>query len=68
MASVALCEAEKDLIFAGFIAFECLVRKDSALVIGALNESGHKVLCFWENMERRWDFGGRYDKFKAILW
>ena len=43
--SVALvCEAEKDLIFAGFIAFECLVRKDSALVIGALNESGHKVL------------------------
>lgn len=46
MASVALmCEAEKDLIFAGFIAFECLVRKDSALVIGALNESGHKVLC-----------------------
>ena len=36
-------QAEKDLIFAGFIAFECLVRKDSALVIGALNESGHKA-------------------------
>eukprot|EP00438_Fugacium_kawagutii_P005719 Skav230910 [mRNA] locus=scaffold2979:87219:89524:+ [translate_table: standard] len=37
-------EAEKDLIFGGFIAFECLVRKDSALVIGALNESGHKAM------------------------
>ncbi|CAK9047768.1 Endoplasmic reticulum transmembrane helix translocase (Complexed with DOR1 protein 1) (Endoplasmic reticulum P5A-ATPase) (Sensitivity to the P.farinosa killer toxin protein 1) [Durusdinium trenchii] len=37
-------EAEKELIFAGFIAFECLVRKDSALVVGALNESGHKVI------------------------
>lgn len=37
-------EAEKDLIFAGFIAFECLVRRDSALVIGALNESGHKAM------------------------
>jgi len=36
-------QAEKDLIFAGFIAFECLVRRDSALVIGALNESGHKA-------------------------
>ena len=36
-------EAEKELIFAGFIAFECLVRKDSALVVGALNESGHKA-------------------------
>lgn len=36
-------QAEKDLIFAGFIAFECLIRKDSALVIGALNESGHKA-------------------------
>ena len=37
-------DAEQDLIFAGFIAFECLVRKDSALVVCALNESGHKVI------------------------
>lgn len=37
-------EAEQDLIFAGFIAFECLVRKDSALVVCALNESGHKAM------------------------
>ncbi|CAJ1410917.1 unnamed protein product [Effrenium voratum] len=37
-------EAEQQLSFAGFIAFECLVRKDSALVVGALKESDHKVI------------------------
>mmetsp|Transcript_8533 Transcript_8533/g.20258 ORF Transcript_8533/g.20258 Transcript_8533/m.20258 type:complete len:758 (+) Transcript_8533:1-2274(+) len=37
-------EAERDLRFAGFIAFECLVRKDSGLVVGALQESDHKVI------------------------
>ena len=37
------CQAERELEFAGFIAFECLVRKDSGLVVGALQESDHKV-------------------------
>ncbi|CAE7817995.1 SPF1, partial [Symbiodinium sp. CCMP2456] len=37
-------EAERELEFAGFIAFECLVRKDSGLVVGALQESDHKVI------------------------
>ncbi|CAE7413510.1 PDR2 [Symbiodinium pilosum] len=37
-------EAERELLFAGFIAFECLVRKDSGLVVGALQESDHKVI------------------------
>jgi cation-transporting ATPase 13A1 len=36
-------EVERGLSFAGFIAFECLSRADSALVIGALQESGHQV-------------------------
>jgi len=36
-------EAESELTFAGFIAFECLSRADSCLVVGALRESGHKV-------------------------
>eukprot|EP00440_Ansanella_granifera_P044786 gb/GFBE01048540.1/.p1 GENE.gb/GFBE01048540.1/~~gb/GFBE01048540.1/.p1 ORF type:complete len:1465 (+),score=367.68 gb/GFBE01048540.1/:1-4395(+) len=36
-------EVEAELWFAGFIAFECLARKDSALVVGALRESDHKV-------------------------
>lgn len=36
-------EVECELSFAGFIAFECLSRFDSALVIGALRESDHKV-------------------------
>eukprot|EP00041_Stephanoeca_diplocostata_P039356 m.1618071 g.1618071 ORF g.1618071 m.1618071 type:complete len:1536 (+) comp25376_c1_seq1:138-4745(+) len=34
---------EKDLTFAGFIAFECKVRADSAVVISALTESAHSV-------------------------
>ena len=45
--SVALAcarrQAERELEFAGFIAFECLVRKDSGLVVGALQESDHKA-------------------------
>eukprot|EP00930_Biecheleria_cincta_P038547 TRINITY_DN26478_c0_g1_i1.p1 TRINITY_DN26478_c0_g1~~TRINITY_DN26478_c0_g1_i1.p1 ORF type:complete len:1488 (+),score=365.22 TRINITY_DN26478_c0_g1_i1:27-4466(+) len=36
-------EVECELSFAGFIAFECLSRFDSALVVGALRESDHKV-------------------------
>jgi len=36
-------EAEKDLIFAGFIAFECKTRGDSAVVIKSLCESDHRV-------------------------
>uniref|UniRef100_A0A7S0AQA0 Cation-transporting ATPase n=1 Tax=Pyrodinium bahamense TaxID=73915 RepID=A0A7S0AQA0_9DINO len=36
-------EVECSLSFAGFIAFECLARADSALVIGALRESDHQV-------------------------
>ena len=34
---------ESDLCFAGFVAFGCPVRKDSAHVIGALVESGHST-------------------------
>ena len=34
---------ESGLTFAGFIAFGCPVRKDSALVIGGLVESGHST-------------------------
>lgn len=36
-------DVECGLSFAGFIAFECLSRSDSPLVIGALRESGHQV-------------------------
>lgn len=36
--------AEKDLQFVGFVAFRCLVRKDSKDVIKALKESSHKVI------------------------
>eukprot|EP00747_Dinoflagellata_sp_TGD_P067846 gnl/TRDRNA2_/TRDRNA2_155465_c4_seq2.p1 gnl/TRDRNA2_/TRDRNA2_155465_c4~~gnl/TRDRNA2_/TRDRNA2_155465_c4_seq2.p1 ORF type:complete len:645 (-),score=166.92 gnl/TRDRNA2_/TRDRNA2_155465_c4_seq2:3-1805(-) len=36
-------DAEKNLTFVGFIAFECQLRSDSGLVIGALTESGHKI-------------------------
>lgn len=36
-------EVECKLHFAGFIAFECLARADSRLVMGSLRESGHKV-------------------------
>ena len=36
-------EVERDLVFAGFIAFECKVRSDSPLCIKALKESGHAV-------------------------
>jgi len=36
-------EVESKLFFAGFIAFECLSRADSGLVVGALRESDHKV-------------------------
>eukprot|EP00053_Salpingoeca_punica_P019510 m.197814 g.197814 ORF g.197814 m.197814 type:complete len:1363 (+) comp17670_c0_seq2:1993-6081(+) len=35
--------AESDLVFAGFAAFSCLVRKDSAQVVKALQESSHTV-------------------------
>ena len=35
--------AEKDLAFAGFIAFKCLMRKDSAAVVKALQRSSHTV-------------------------
>eukprot|EP00658_Telonema_sp_P-2_P035369 TRINITY_DN25737_c0_g1_i1.p1 TRINITY_DN25737_c0_g1~~TRINITY_DN25737_c0_g1_i1.p1 ORF type:complete len:1571 (+),score=461.62 TRINITY_DN25737_c0_g1_i1:80-4792(+) len=34
---------EKDLEFGGFIAFECRARVDSAMVIGSLKDSAHKV-------------------------
>ena len=34
---------EKDLHFAGFIAFTCKTRADSPTVIRALSESGHHV-------------------------
>lgn len=36
-------DMERDLQFAGFIAFECKARSDSHLVLGALRESGHRV-------------------------
>jgi cation-transporting ATPase 13A1 len=39
-------EVEKDLTFAGFIAFRCLMRADSRLVIEALNHCNVKtVMC-----------------------
>ena len=44
---MCLNEAERELLFAGFIAFECLVRKDSGLVVGALQESDHKARPEW---------------------
>jgi len=36
-------EVERDLRFVGFIAFECQIRADSALVIDALKTAGHAV-------------------------
>ncbi len=36
-------EAEENLIFAGFIAFECKTRADSGVVVASLKESDHKV-------------------------
>ncbi|CAK8999902.1 Endoplasmic reticulum transmembrane helix translocase (Complexed with DOR1 protein 1) (Endoplasmic reticulum P5A-ATPase) (Sensitivity to the P.farinosa killer toxin protein 1) [Durusdinium trenchii] len=36
-------EAEQDLEFAGFIAFECKTRGDSAMVIQSLREADHRV-------------------------
>ena len=36
-------EAERDLRFVGFIALECEIRADSALVIDALKTAGHTV-------------------------
>ena len=35
---------ERDLIFAGFVAFRCLVRRDSGPVIGELQASDHRVI------------------------
>jgi hypothetical protein len=37
-------DCEKDLKFAGFIAFNCLNRTDSSLVLGELMNSGHHVI------------------------
>eukprot|EP00501_MAST-03F_sp_TOSAG23-6_P000377 GSMAST32.ASY1.ANO1.386.1 assembled CDS len=34
---------ESNLHFAGFIAFTCMIRKDSRIVIGSLRESDHSV-------------------------
>merc|ERR1711968_339698 len=34
---------ESNLLFGGFIAFECKVRADSGIVVASLTESGHKV-------------------------
>ena len=36
-------EVERDLRFVGFIAFDCQIRADSALVIDALKTAGHAV-------------------------
>mmetsp|Transcript_91496 Transcript_91496/g.261977 ORF Transcript_91496/g.261977 Transcript_91496/m.261977 type:complete len:1471 (+) Transcript_91496:72-4484(+) len=36
-------DMECELLFAGFIAFECKARADSGMVLGALSESGHRV-------------------------
>jgi len=36
-------EAERDLDFVGFVAFECQLRSDSHLVMGSLFDSGHSV-------------------------
>jgi len=35
--------AESDLVFAGFVAFRCLMRKDSKEIIGQLQKSNHHV-------------------------
>merc|ERR1719329_360161 len=37
-------DVESQLEFVGFIAFECQLRSDTKLVIGALQDSGHKVV------------------------
>lgn len=37
-------DCEKDLKFAGFIAFNCLNRTDSSAVLGELQHSGHHVI------------------------
>jgi len=37
-------EAEKDLIFAGFVAFTCRVRKDTEKIIGRLQEGAHSCI------------------------
>ncbi|CAM9156199.1 unnamed protein product [Chrysoparadoxa australica] len=36
--------AESDLIFAGFVAFTCRVRQDTAQAVAALKEGAHKVI------------------------
>eukprot|EP00127_Corallochytrium_limacisporum_P001032 Clim_evm31s34 gene=Clim_evmTU31s34 len=36
--------AEKDLVFCGFIAFNCLLRKDSARILRNLKNSSHDIL------------------------
>ncbi|GBG27063.1 Manganese-transporting ATPase 1 [Hondaea fermentalgiana] len=43
VATLARDEAERDLEFAGFIAFECRTRGDSAMVIRSLREADHRV-------------------------
>jgi len=43
VSSLSRDEAEKDLEFAGFIAFECKTRGDSAIVIRSLREADHRV-------------------------
>ncbi|KAK3269066.1 hypothetical protein CYMTET_22468 [Cymbomonas tetramitiformis] len=51
--AVAACSAgqgvpreklEKDLVFTGFIAFSCLVRKDTAMIIKQLQDGSHNVI------------------------
>ena len=36
-------QAESNLRFCGFIAFECKIRSDSGVVVASLKEAGHKV-------------------------
>jgi cation-transporting ATPase 13A1 len=40
---LARSAVESDLVFAGFIAFECKIRADSGVVMRSLMESDHKV-------------------------